>query len=48
MGRLIAPVDDVHGVPAMGWPVVLSYGFWKDRFGADPEIIGQPIKLSNA
>ena len=36
LGRLIVPSDDVRGGPAEGWPVVLSYGFWKDRFGGDP------------
>jgi hypothetical protein len=32
-GRLIAPSDDLRGGPADGWSVVLSYGFWNDRFG---------------
>lgn len=48
MGRLIIPSDDVRGGPESGWPVVLSYGFWKDRFAADPNIIGKPIRLANA
>ena len=26
--------------------VVLSYGFWKERFASDPEIIGKPIVLN--
>src|SRR5579872_1959973 len=26
--------------------VVLSYGFWKERFAGDPEIIGKPIVLN--
>jgi MacB-like periplasmic core domain len=43
----LTPADDVRGGPAEGWPVVLSYGFWKDSFGGDPSIIGKPIKLSN-
>ncbi|MGI8962399.1 MAG: ABC transporter permease [Bryobacteraceae bacterium] len=47
LGRLIAPGDDVRGGPAEGWPVVLSFGFWNDRFGADPQIIGKQIKISN-
>jgi predicted permease len=46
VGRLIAPGDDVRGGPAQGWPVVLSYGFWNERFGADPRIIGTQIKVS--
>lgn len=46
IGRLIAPGDDVRGGPADGWPVVLSYGFWIERFGADPQIVGTQIKIS--
>ena len=26
--------------------VVLSYGFWKEKFGGDPEIVGKTIKLN--
>ena len=47
LGRLVTPADDVRGGPAGGWPVVLSYGFWKDNFGGDPSIVGKQIKLSN-
>ena len=47
VGRLLTPADDVRGGPAEGWPVVLSYGFWKDDFGGDPSIPGRRIKLSN-
>lgn len=46
-GRLIAPGDDVRGGLSVGWPVVLSYGFWNDRFAADPQIVGKPIRVSN-
>jgi predicted permease len=46
LGRLIAPADDVRGGPAEGWPVVLSYGFWNERFGADPAVLGTQIKIS--
>ena len=46
-GRLFAPGDDVRGGSAQGWPVVLSYGFWNDRFDADPRIVGKQIKVSN-
>ncbi len=35
LGRLISPRDDVRGGPPRGWPVVLSYGFWTEHFGAD-------------
>jgi predicted permease len=47
LGRLIAPSDDIRGGSAEGWPVVLSYGFWTGRFGADSQIIGRQIKISN-
>jgi predicted permease len=46
LGRLIAPADDVRGGPPEGWPVVLSYGFWNERFGADPAVLGKQIKTS--
>ncbi|MBI1898641.1 MAG: ABC transporter permease [Acidobacteria bacterium] len=47
LGRLLRPADDVRGGPADGWPVVLSYGFWKVNFGGDPSIVGKQIKVSN-
>ncbi len=46
LGRLIGPEDDVRGGPASGWPVVLSYGFWNERFRKDPNIVGQKMTLS--
>jgi predicted permease len=46
LGRLIAPSDDVRGGPAQGWPVVLSYGFWNERFGGDPRIVGTQLKVA--
>src|SRR5262249_37671202 len=48
LGRLLTPADDVRGGPADGWPVVLSYGFWKDNFGDDPSILGRQIKVSDS
>jgi predicted permease len=47
LGRLLLPSDDVPGGPAQAWPVVLSYGFWNDRFARDPQIIGKRIEISN-
>ncbi len=47
MGRSIAPGDDIRGGPSQGWLVVLSFGFWRDHFGADAEIVGKQIKVSN-
>src|SRR5260370_14961086 len=45
-GRLIAPYDDVRGGPRESWPVVLSYGFWKDFYGSAEDIVGKPITIS--
>jgi predicted permease len=48
LGRLLTSSDDVRGGPAMGWPAVLSYGFWYERFGGDPQIIGKQIEISKS
>jgi predicted permease len=47
LGRLIDTSDDVRGGPAHGWPVVVSDGLWRDRFGADPRIIGASLLVSD-
>src|SRR5262249_45172094 len=39
--------DDVRGGPSTGWPAVLSYGFWYERFGGDPQILGKQLEISN-
>lgn len=45
VGRVIAPEDD--RVRA-GHPVaVLSYEYWRTRFGADPAVIGKTIVVNN-
>ncbi len=43
-GRVLTPDDDrAEG----GHPVaVLSHGFWKQRFGADPNIVGKYVRLN--
>jgi len=46
-GRLIAPYDDVRGGPSGGWPVVLSYGFWKGFYGGAEDTIGKQITVSD-
>jgi len=48
LGRLLTPADDVRGGPSMGWTAVLSHGFWRERFGGDPQIIGKQIEISNS
>ncbi|HXA04367.1 MAG TPA: ABC transporter permease [Bryobacteraceae bacterium] len=45
LGRLIGPADDrTRGGDAVA---VLSFDFWKSRFGADPAIVGREIRLNN-
>jgi hypothetical protein len=46
-GRLIEPFDDVPGGPPTGWPVVLSYGFWKEYYGGAEDIIGRKITATD-
>lgn len=43
LGRTISPDDDTA---ANSHPVVvLSYGFWKEKFGADPNVVGRSINI---
>jgi putative ABC transport system permease protein len=42
LGRLIGPSDDT---PASAHVAVLSYGFFKSRFGGNPEILGRTLIL---
>jgi putative ABC transport system permease protein len=43
LGRLFVPEDDRPGAPRTA---VLSDGFWRRRFGADPSIIGSTITIN--
>ena len=44
LGRLLSPaLDEVPGASAV---VVLGYGLWQSRFGADPSIVGKTILLN--
>jgi predicted permease len=43
LGRAITDEDDKPGAAPV---VVLSHQFWQDRFGANPAVIGQPLKLN--
>lgn len=45
LGRVFTEDDAKPGAPAV---VVLSHALWKNRFGADPAIIGQTIRLAAA
>jgi predicted permease len=42
-GHLITDEDDKRGAAPV---VVLSHQFWQERFGADPAVIGQQLKLN--
>ena len=43
LGRMLVPADDKVGAPAV---VVLTYGYWQHRFGADPSIVGKTLDLN--
>ncbi len=43
-GRMLQPQDDVFGGGAM--VAVLRHDFWQDRFGGDPAMVGQTIRLN--
>lgn len=40
LGRALRPADDVRGAAPV---VVLSYAAWRERFHADPQVIGRQI-----
>ncbi|MGH9506483.1 MAG: ABC transporter permease, partial [Terriglobales bacterium] len=42
LGRLLGPEDDRVGVQPVA---VLSYGYWRSRFGGDRGIVGQTVSL---
>lgn len=43
-GQLIGPKDDV---PGRGNPIaVLGYRYWRDKLGADPNVLNQTIKVN--
>ena len=43
-GRLIADSDDAAGASRVA---VVSYNYWRDRFGGDLAAIGQTISINN-
>lgn len=42
MGRALGAEDDRPGAPAVA---VLSHGFWQDRLGGDPDVLGTTLTL---
>src|SRR3954468_10275752 len=44
VGRVITSDDDKRGD---GPVAVLSYDYWRTRFGADPKVVGQTITVNN-
>jgi predicted permease len=44
LGRFFAPEED--GAPGAHPVAVLSYGYWKRRFAANPEIVAQKININ--
>ncbi|MHB8502768.1 MAG: ADOP family duplicated permease [Candidatus Acidiferrales bacterium] len=43
-GRNFFPTEDVRG---NNFVVILSYGFWQQRFGGDPAIVGKSVQLGS-
>lgn len=43
-GRVLTPHDNVPGAPAVA---VLSYDYWRNRFGADPTVVMRAIRLND-
>jgi macrolide transport system ATP-binding/permease protein len=44
-GRLLSLVDDRDDAPAA---IVISHNYWQERFGADPGVIGQVIRINKS
>jgi len=45
LGRVITPEDDK--TRGDGFVAVLSYDYWRTRFGADPSIVGRRLTINN-
>jgi predicted permease len=43
-GRAFSPADDVPGAPAVA---VLSYEYWRERFGLDPAVVGRTVQMKD-
>jgi putative ABC transport system permease protein len=45
LGRMFTAAED--RVPGSDPFVVVSYGYWRDRFSGDPTVIGRTVRLNN-
>src|SRR5947208_6124478 len=45
LGRAFLPEEDTPGAVNGGDAVILSHTFWQQRFGSDPHVVGQNLKL---
>src|SRR5271165_553223 len=45
LGRSFSPLEDTPGAHGV---MILSDGFWRRRFGADPNVLGKSLRLDNA
>jgi putative ABC transport system permease protein len=43
IGRLMTDADDVEGAPSVA---VMSYHIWKDKYGADPSVVGAGYQIN--
>ncbi len=44
LGRLIGPQDEPK--PGEGWVAVLSYDYWQNNFGGDPQVLGKLLTIN--
>jgi predicted permease len=43
-GRLLVPDDD--RAPGAGFVTVVSYNFWQNKLGGEPDVVGKPIRIN--
>jgi predicted permease len=43
-GRSFTPADDAPGAPAVA---IISYEYWRERFGLDPSVMGKTVLLKD-
>ena len=45
LGRDFSPADEQKGAEPVA---IISYGFWKNRYGGDPKVLGTPIRINGS